>query len=182
MTGWSLSPSLGGASILAGGKTAGTAALGLGKGLLGALGLGSVKQAAVTTGLVGAQELFAAATDPEYKGGDILKRLPMEIFLARMFGSGAGAASKSKGLKYPTPKQVEAKMDMSGWANGGWVGQPRGRFQSGGSVSGQTINNYSTTANVTMQSSGNEGYDARRLIDNVNRELHRGTRRLVNVS
>jgi len=174
MTGWSLSPSLGGASILAGGKTAGTAALGLGKGLLGALGLGSVKQAAVTTGLVGMQELFAALTDSEYKGRDILKRLPMEIFLARMLGSGA---PKSNTLNYQTQEQLLAAM-----ASGGWVGQPRGRFQSGGSVSGQTINNYSTTANVTMQSSGNEGYDARRLIDNVNRELHRGTRRLVNVS
>lgn len=71
---------------------------------------------------------------------------------------------------------------MGNYADGGWVKQPRGCYEFGGSVSGQTINNYSTTANITLQTSGNEAIDARRIMDNINRESHRGTRRLMNVS
>lgn len=148
-----------------------------GKALMGAIGLGSLKAAGMTTGLVGLQELFSFITNPEYKFGDIWQRLPMEIAISRFMGSGTAALSK-KGLSSGAGV-IDPNFGITpGMAGGGWVTQPRGRFQSGGMVSGQTINNYSTTANVTMQTAGNEGYDARRLVDNINRELHRGTRRL----
>jgi hypothetical protein len=119
--------------------------------------------------------------------------------------SGKGVKGMSElakaGWNYPLPwaklktKTPSYNMDgdilnpsMIGFANGGWVpnrtvaNRPRSHFQSGGKVMGDTINNYSTTANVTLQSTGSEAYDARRLMDAINRESHRGTRRLTNVS
>jgi len=85
-----------------------------------------------------------------------------------------------------TPDRTWSPFDFSGprpgfFNDGGWVTQPRGHFQFGGKVKGGTVNNYSTTANITLQSSGNESVDARKMMDAINRESYRGTKRLARV-
>ncbi len=124
---------------------------------------------------IGGQEAYNYYLDPKREAGlaGFLGRLPEEVMTMLMFRMLLGGGKKMFSAK-PKPEDMLSPQ----MANGGWVTQPRGRFEFGGSVKGQTVNNYSTTANITLQTSGNEAIDARRIMDNINRESYRGTRRL----
>lgn len=162
--------------------SAGAGRLGGVKGIAGHLGPQSWRSAMKTIGWGAAPTAFQYMQDGEdFSWWD----LPKNILIAHILGRalGGGKSLMKKGSRAAAPRGGSLyDSEMLRMHKGGLVNRPRNNYQSGGSVVGSTINNYSTTANVTLQSSGKESIDARRLMDLINRESHRGTRRLNNVS
>jgi len=133
--------------------------------------IGAVAGAGISGGIAASR----ADEDARIQAG--IKGAISGYLFERLLGLGGAGLS---GMKNWRAARANPYVQM-GLADGGWVKQPRSHFQSGGKVHGSTVNNYSTTANVTLQSSGSESVDARKLMDAINRESYRGTKRLARV-